>query len=1381
MDPTLTQLFERQAAATPRVVAVVFEGQQLTYEELGGRANQVARFLIDRGVSRGVPVGILLDRSIEMVVAIWGLLKAGGAYVPLDTALPEARIAQIADETEMPLLLTDRSLADRLPAHVPAVLWEDVEPDIVRQPTAAVAAGDVGAEDVAYIAFTSGSTGRPKGVLIPHRVFTRCRRWALDVFGFTPRDRFLLNFFRAPEELFYPHLIGATLILSPPGAERDMRLLADVVAEHRIHVLGLTPSLLSAFLDEYPTSGEDSLRHVFCAGEALPIDFQRRFFRKSGAHLYNFYGLSEAPYTLIWRCLPEDTRPVLPIGRPVDAKVLVLDEQRRPVRGEAVGELFIGGPGLAVGYLNQPELTARKFVDHEGERLYCTGDLVHYDAEGAIVYLGRSDHQVQIRGLRVELGEIEAALRQLVGIREAVVELREGQLVSYVTLEPDAAIDACAWREGIQLALPEFMRPSAYVVLTDFPRSPTGKTDRKALPDPRPQAVTDLRKPALSTADRHRLLVAWNDTDAAYPAQCVHDLFEEQARRTPDAVAVTFEGEALTYRQLDQRANRLARELAAKGVGANALVAICVERSLELIVGLLGILKAGGAYVPLDAGYPEERLAFVLDDCGAPLLVTSARIARHYGWYEGDLLILELVDDSADDPPLEAGAPQTGAPSAAVTPEDLACVVYTSGSTGRPKGVEVVHRGIVRLVVNSDYCRFDSSRVFLQFAPVTFDGASFEIWGALLHGARLVVAPPGRDAMERIPALIAEQRITTAWLSAGLFNQIVDRDAGVLGGLEELLIGGEALSPAHVARAIRALPQTQLVNGYGPTEATTFTATYRITQRDVGAAVPIGRPIANTRVYILDEAMQLVPVGATGELYISGPGLARGYLNRPDLTSARFRELRVEHRAERVYRTGDLCRWRVDGNLEFVGRVDEQVKIRGFRVEPGEVEAVLGALPGVTSCAVLAVDVGPGDKQLAAYVSLEGESPPSRATLKSALSKELPDYMVPGVFFVVDELPLNANGKLDRRALGERGGRVLGEDGEAAPAQTELERQLLEIWRELLPVEQVGTQDSFFDLGGHSLLAAKLVQRIEDLLGRKVPVTTLFHSPSVAQMALRLMDEDWAPPWSSLVPLQPHGSKPPLFFVHGWGGTVFGFVELAQLLPADQPCYGVQALGLDGVKERDLSVEAMAANYVEEIASFQPTGPVHVVGYSIGGMIAYEVAQQLRRRGRDVATLALVDSTPFGWMPWRFRAVMRAFELAGRCRSYVESLWSRVTGESRRDVVGGWRQKQGAGGQRGGVAASAAAGSESPCEGPTTVDYYVAIATTYSPQPYPGSADLFISQYANRGLRYFWRATIRGGVRFHTVRGEHLEIIQSPERRAELAESITRVLDRTHS
>ena len=396
-DFTLPQLLEQQVAKTPQAIAVIYENQQITYAELDQRANQVAHFLAAKGIGKGVPVGLLLDRSIEMVIAIWGLLKAGGSYVPLDTALPESRFAHIAEETGIPLLLTNRNLAGRLPSHVSAMTWEDAQPHIDRESTAAIAspdgrpednrpednrpednrpednaAGDAGPEDVAYIVYTSGSTGKPKGVLIPHRVFTRCQFWATEVFGFTRHDRFLLNFFRAPEELFYPHLIGATLVLSPPDAERDMRLLSEVVAKHQINVLGLTPSLLRAFLDEYPSGNDDPLKHVYCAGEALPLNFQQHFFSKSKANLYNFYGLSEAPYTSIWKCQPDDTRPILPIGRPVDAKVLILDAQRKPVIGKSIGELFIGGPGLALGYLNQPELTASKFLEHEGERFYCT-------------------------------------------------------------------------------------------------------------------------------------------------------------------------------------------------------------------------------------------------------------------------------------------------------------------------------------------------------------------------------------------------------------------------------------------------------------------------------------------------------------------------------------------------------------------------------------------------------------------------------------------------------------------------------------------------------------------------------------------------------------------------------------------------------------------------------------------------------------------------------------------------------------------------------------------------------------------------------------------------------------------------------------------------
>jgi|GEM_PF-1582519 len=1374
-DISLHQLFEQQVKRTPQAVAVIFGNQQITYQELDHRANQVAHFLAAKGIRKGVPLGLLLDRSLEMVIAIWGLLKAGGTYVPLDTAFPESRLAHIAEETGMPFLLTERALASRLPSQIQAMTWEDAQPHFERESTEAITTPSVGPEDLAHIVYTSGSTGQPKGVLIPHRVFTRCHFWATEVFGFTPHDRFLLNFSRAPEELFYPHLIGATLVLSPPDAERDMRLLVDVVAKYRISVIGLTPSLLSAFIDLYPSDKIDHLKHVYCAGEALPIDFQKRFFGKSNASLYNFYGLAEAPYTSIWRCRPDDTRPIIPIGRPVDAKVLILDEQRKTVSGETIGELFIGGPGLALGYLNQPELSARKFIEHEGERFYCSGDQVHYDSEGEIIFLGRSDHQVQIRGLRVELGEIEAALRRQKGVLEAVVERRNEQLVSYLKLDSDTAIEVKCWRNAMRLTLPDYMLPSAYVILSDMPRSTTGKTDRKALPDPQRQVVTDLRIPTLSQADLHKLLVEWNDTEVAAPNSCVHQLFEEQAKRTPDAVAVIFEGKALTFEQLNQQANSLAHDLVNKGVGANVFVAISVDRSFELIIGLLGILKAGGAYVPLDADYPEERLAFMLEDCGTPVLLTTDRLSKRYAQYAGDLLLIDCEKVTAG-PPLENL-------EVSITPDDLAYVIYTSGSTGRPKGVEVLHSGIVALVCNNDYCQFNSSRVFLQFAPASFDGATFEIWGALLHGARLVMAPSGREAMDRIPQLIAEHGITTAWLTASLFNHIVDQDVRVLSGIDELLIGGEALSPPHVAQAITALPRTKIINGYGPTEATTFATTFPIKKCEEDSSIPIGRPISNTRVYILDEALQLVPIGTTGELHISGAGLARGYLNRPELTAERFREITIGGHTERVYRTGDLCRWRKDGNLEFAGRIDHQVKIRGFRIELGEIEALLATQPGVKNSAVLVREDQPSDKRLVAYVILDQDDPSSLKTLKGALSKQLPDYMVPAIFESMDAFPLNSNGKLDRKALGQMNGRMLVTSSKHSPAHTELERQLLEIWKELLRVEQVGLQDSFFDLGGHSILAVTLAERIEALLGHKLPIATLFQSPSVEQLALRLMDDNWAPPWSSLVPLQPHGSKPPLFIVHGWGGTVFGFVELAKLFPKDQPCFGMQALGLDGKSERHLTVEAMAAHYVEEIISFQPTGAIHVAGYSVGGMIAFEVAQQLQRKGRHVATLALVDSTPLSPTPWRFNVLRMAFHLAERYRFHATTWWTLPPGKRLQYFTDRWkaiRHQRKRNQLQKNILEAASPVTEGPPALPRFADYYASIASTYIPKSYPGTANIFVSKHAtgSRGMRYFWRSIIKGGVSFHELRGEHLQIIQSPEFRLELMELLITVMHR---
>ena len=471
--------------------------------------------------------------------------------------------------------------------------------------------------------------------------------------------------------------------------------------------------------------------------------------------------------------------------------------------------------------------------------------------------------------------------------------------------------------------------------------------------------------PLLTDAERGRLLVEWNATASVYPRDAlVHELFEAQADQTPGAVAVVYGDERLTYRELDRRANRLAHHLRELGVGPEVRVGVALERSVDLVVALLAVLKAGGAYLPLDPSYPARRLAFMLADAQVPVVVTEERLAERLS--ARDVRVVRL---DADRRRIAAASPERVA--SGVGAEGLAYVSYTSGSTGSAKGVAVPHRAVVRLVRGTSYARLAPDEVFLQFAPVSFDASTFEIWGALLSGARLVVAPAGALSLAELGRTLREEQVTTLWLTAGLFRRMVDEQLDDLRGVRQLLAGGDVLSVPHVRRVLRELPECRLINGYGPTEATTFACCYPAAgplsaSRD---SLPIGGPIANTRVYVLDPHLNPAPVGVPGELYIGGDGLARGYLDRPALTAERFvPDPFGAEPGSRLYRTGDRVRWLPEGALEFLGRLDQQVKVRGYRIEPTEVEAALGEHPAVREAAVLAQEDPIGEKHLVAYV-----------------------------------------------------------------------------------------------------------------------------------------------------------------------------------------------------------------------------------------------------------------------------------------------------------------------------------------------------------------------------------------------------------------------------
>jgi amino acid adenylation domain-containing protein len=607
--------------------------------------------------------------------------------------------------------------------------------------------------------------------------------------------------------------------------------------------------------------------------------------------------------------------------------------------------------------------------------------------------------------------------------------------------------------------------------------------------------------PLLGVTERRQLLHDYNQTATDFPRHSsIHQLFEQHASDTPDAVALIFNEQSLSYRELNERANQLAHHLRKLGVEVETPVAVCVERSIELIVGLLAILKAGGVYVPLDPAYPLERLSLMLDEVQPPVLLTQEHLADELPATWAHVLSLDtdwemIEQESTANVDLRSDSRQ------------LAYIIYTSGSTGRPKGVGVSHRNVVRLVRNTTYAEFSSTETFLQLAPISFDASTFEVWGSLLNGARLVVMPPEQPSLEELADVIRRSGVTTLWLTAGLFHQIVDTHLSALSGLHQLLAGGDVLSVRHVERVLRALPQVRLINGYGPTETTTFACCHVMGAgaaggaAEVGATVAIGRPIANTEVYVLSEDLQPLPVGVAGEFYIGGEGLARGYLNRPELTAERFipNPFSTELGA-RLYRTGDVVRYLSDGNIEFLGRQDTQVKVRGYRIELGEIEAVLLAHASVREAVVVAREEAAGDKRLVGYLVSEEESITGNE-LRSYLKERIPEYMIPAVFVMLEAMPLTANGKVDRRALPAPEASRAELESDFVAARTPVEEMVAGMWSEVLGVERVGVHDNFFELGGHSLLATQVVTRVRETFEVELPLRLLFESPTIGELA----------------------------------------------------------------------------------------------------------------------------------------------------------------------------------------------------------------------------------------------------------------------------------------
>jgi amino acid adenylation domain-containing protein len=1833
-SPCVHSLFQEQVERTPDAEAAVFGSQAVTYQDLNARANQLAHYLHELGVGPDALVGICLERSLDLPVAVLAVLKAGGAYVPLDPAYPQKRLQTIVEDSQASVILTQRALVGRLP-ECPARLICVDEDESITQRSPDNPTWPVTDANLTYVLYTSGSTGKPKGVAMEHRPLVNLINWQVQASSLSVGARTLaftsINFDVSFQEMFATWCSGGSLVLVDEATRLDPFQLLKFLEEQQIQRL-FAPFVALRQLAEADGSSDPCkapLEEIITAGEQLQITPQivKFFERHGGCKLHNQYGPTEGHVVTSFTLSgpPSQWPPLPPIGRPIaNARIYILDARRQPVPMGLRGELYIGGAPVARGYLGRPDLTEERFVadpfsENPSNRMYKTGDMARWLPDGNIEFIGRSDAQVKIRGFRVELGEIEAVLSQHPAVQQAVVTDWEAgpgdtRLVAYVVVsdEPIDAADSTdrihELREFLKATLPDYMIPQAFTLMNTLPLTPSGKVNRRALPEPdisrassgteyvapttetgkkiaaiwqevlkfepigvhddffnlgghsllasqvlsrinqtldtrltlrdlfekptiagleeqilsaaqegpgislppirpvprnaglplsynqeglwliskfqrgrspyvmhpalhingplnvpaleqtvnellrrheslrttfaevdgepvqviapyshrelplidlselplaereeevqryarqesqrpvdlaqgplarmevvrlqedehvvlvgmhhiiydgwslavlrrellslyqafaaglpsplselpiqyadfavwqrerlegavyealrrywlqqledlpplelptdfpRPKMRTtrsgrhlcalsselsrgltelaqdqqatlfmalmaafqtilsrysgqedfavgapvagrlrpetenliglfvntlvlradltddptfrelvgrvretslaafdrqempferlvqelrprrdpsrhpvfqamlvlqnipqqssalkssevedlsqfrlsgldtgategatdfdllvcayesdqgvqlsmDYRKdlfehatiermlehfqvllaeavadpdrpvsalPLISEEERRQMVVQWNDTATDFPRDvCIHELFADRAADQPDATAVVFGDDRLSYRQLNEQSNQLAHHLRSLGVGPDVLVGIYAERSMEMVVGLLGVLKAGGAYVPLDPSFPQQRIQLMLEDTQAPALLVQEHLLERLSAYPGKVVRLDADKETIARQPTHRLETSAGS-------EQLAYVMYTSGSTGRPKGVMISHRALVNLLTSMQRePGLEPSDVLLSVSTFSFDIFGLELYLPLLVGATVVMT----DERTASDAILLQQELersqaTVMQATPATWRMLLQTHWPGRPGLK-MLVGGEVLD-AQLARELLKRGD-RLWNLYGPTETTVYSTSCQISRGF--EKITVGRPINNTQIYILDERMAPSPVGVCGEIYIGGDGLARGYLNQPELTDEKFVVNPLPSTpGTRLYKTGDQARWLANGEIDFLGRVDHQVKVRGFRVELGEIESVLLEHEAVHQAVVVARADSTGEQRLVAYVVYADGQRASVESLRESLSGRLPHYMIPSVFETLQAFPLTPNGKVDRKGLPEPSSLRPDLERQYVPPRTATEETLAGIWSEMLGIEQVGVHDEFFDLGGHSLLANQVLLRINQTLDTRLTLRDLFEKPTIAGLEEQILSAAQEGPGISLPPIRPalpdgqmgpvggvrccdargftgsshavqdgaalltsaderegqslvllgsNGTGAPLFCIHGMGGHVATFVPLARQLTPKRPVYGLQAQGLAPGQQAHDRIEDMASYYVDQIRGVRPQGPYLLAGWSMGGLIAIEVAHRLNELGQRVELIAMLDT-----------------------------------------------------------------------------------------------------------------------------------------------------------
>ncbi len=1431
-DGCLHDAIETRARLAPTAVAVVCGGTELGYADLDTRANRLANYLRGQGVGPGGGVAVRLPRSVDQMVATLAVWKAGGYYVPLDDEHPAERIAMMLADAA-PLVLVTRG-AERVAAgeeagELKVTCLERDAADIVTQPATAPSGVGVSQHDLAAAIYTSGSTGTPKAVAVTHRNVLSALV-SRDPLGDPPRSLLLPVSFAFDVFLSFAAwalCAGGRLVIPTQPRGADLDELAGLLHTQRVTHLVCPPDLQRALLARHDVDravgGDNQLVVGVVGGQSCPRQLAEAYEHASdGALLVNEYSATETSagtyFATDGRGLAGVVAGQLPIGRPVaNYGVHLLDANLEPVPDGVAAEVFIGGPGVARGYLRRPALTADRFLPdpfsaEPGARLYRTGDLARRRGDGELEFLGRHDRQVKVRGHRIEPAEVEAALLRHPSVAAvAVVHLPQRQeLVAYV-VAAGTAPTGDELRDHLKRLLPDPMVPSAFGVLPALPLTPNGKVDRALLAsldvpsaDAEPEAShTAPRTPAEQAIAEvwaevmeldvvgidvhadffkiggHSLLAAgvvsrlraafpvpvamrdlftsptvaglaeligarmleslqsrfgqqvtaapvaapvapavmtpvatpavveavveavvdrvppaeWNDTGRDHDLVPLGRRFAEQVAATPDAPAVWADGRWSSYAEFAGRVYRLAAHLR-RGplttVAVDRVVGICLPRGADLVTAVHAVTAAGAAYLPLPPELPAARLAMMTEDARPAVVITTDEFA---GLFDGTPVVRLDTDREA----IEATPAAVEWTDVDVPLDALAYVIFTSGSTGRPKGVGVSHRAIAdRLAWMQETFGLTAADRMLHKTPFSFDVSVCELYWPLLTGAGLVIVDDGghRD-FDRLADVVGATGVTTIQFVPSILAMFLDEPdtAGSLASLRRVLCAGEALSADLVTRFREVLPHVELHNLYGPTEATVYASWHRCDGSD--AVVPIGVPLADTRLDVLDDAGERLPVGVTGELYLGGAALARGYLGRPGLTAERFvPDPHADRPGGRRYRTGDLARWRPDGTVEYLGRVDHQVKIRGVRIEPAEVEAALRSHPAVGDAVVTAWRPEGGEARLVAHLVCDPGGPaPTAAELRTFLGAALPTAMIPARYVVLPEFPLTASGKLDRAAL---------------------------------PAPDALPQDT------------------------RAP--------------------------ASLVWLDARGTGAPLFCVHPGDGATHWYSHLAAAIGDDRPVAAF-AWPREHGPEESPTIEDVARRYLAELRAVRPTGPYHLLGWCGGTAVTWELARLLHAAGERVRLWLLDPLVDVAQRP------VSAQQLIMFQQS--EALFAALDGENgehrstsgteRADVVEFVRLSIGdedVDVTEEDVRARARAGRE-----------LLEASLAYDFPPYEGELDLLIGDeipdaehvvMSGQGYQQYldrWRELAVGGIRVHRVGGDHYGAVRPPHV-AELARLI---------